>query len=606
MRAAPISIAILLGCGQVASAQAVGHLTFLENGQQLTLQPGTETEVGIDSVLGMRWDHPALLQLIASKTGRPGTSPLVEDIKVLVAAIQAATLAQEQLIAYKVRFAALQAARLAQSPQLAAIQKVERDASVAYGKAGLQMIEALRALEARRPAMASVIDRVVLQGDDYDPVIVTLTEEVRAVQDALANTIAQGGRVQILMTATLIDSGGRPTALHLPGYDTIALGAPTPFARFNLTLDQRAMAELNAAAAFAPLATSIQDGSFTREVKKALDDLPAAFKDLKQSLSTGPVAKEIDATVAELKAAGTDEAASLATSFEQLKSALNNVDAGLAAPAGAAETLAQTASRLMTAIANVRTAVVGLPEQLERLVARADPILKARKTATADALVKTLKGAADEFLKQHAGLLTIQQNLQEASRSLSLTNELSNAAEAASRTALAVQSGARFDTSLDLTTVRAERHPGDRVHVNVEVNEVATDGTVRPIEHDRRTFRLEQRGFYSEARGALLFAEPQGTIGRDVSFQPAPAVGFQIRYGFAGMPFLNHVLAPSIGISMTLLDFEDDPDFELGVALNATMLRSILWMGAGRNLQAEANYWYVGINPLALSGLLRR
>src|SRR2546427_7617974 len=106
--------------------------------------------------------------------------------------------------------------------------------------------------------MLDVINQAILQGDDYDPIIVALSAEIRRVQDSLAETIASGGRVQLLMTATLIDSAGRTTALHLPGYDTIAIGAPSPFARFNLALDERAVSELRAAEAFAPIAASMK------------------------------------------------------------------------------------------------------------------------------------------------------------------------------------------------------------------------------------------------------------------------------------------------------------------------------------------------------------
>ena len=48
------------------------------------------------------------------------------------------------------------------------------------------------------------------------------------------------------------------------------------------------------------------------------------------------------------------------------------------------------------------------------------------------------------------------------------------------------------------------------------------------------------------------------------------------------------------------LDFDDSDSLELGIALGVVLFKHIFHMGYGRNLQAEADCFYVGINPLAL------
>lgn len=322
MRAAIPGLTLILAWTLPARAQVINTLRFSENGQALTLQAGTDTEVGIDSVLGMRWDHPALFALLATRTGRAGTSPLVQEITLLQTAIRATVEAQDALIAFKVRLAEEQAATIANSARVAAIGVERQQASDTFLAKGEAMIAALKALEGHNPALMDVIDQAILGGPDYDPLVQALTTRLRRVQDDVAALIARGGRVQILMAATLIDSAGRATALHLPGYDTISTGPPTPLARFNLALDQRAMNELQAAEAFAPIAADIRRGRFTTEVKNALDDLPRAFQELRTTLS-GAATKEIDGAVAELRAAGTEEARAVADAFDELKSTLN-------------------------------------------------------------------------------------------------------------------------------------------------------------------------------------------------------------------------------------------------------------------------------------------
>ena len=604
------ALALGLGFPTIADGQAMTNLTFTQDGVELKPVAGKDSEVGIDSILGMKWDHRRLLAAIAQKTNRTGTGPLVDDITAMANAITQTVIAQENMIAFKILFTQQEAARAtsgAGSPAEAALA-ARADASKKLGMAGGAMVSALMALEARRPALAQVIDDALLKDSEqnYDALIGALTDELRKLQDELSAGIARGGQVQVLMTATLTDSAGRPTALHLPGYDDVQIGAPVPFARFNLALDDRARAELAAAEAFVPVVDAIRNGKLPSDLRAAVRDLPQAFAALGQQLRADAV-PAIDSTAAELRALATDEGRRLADEFDQLKAALNGIDTAVAPLANPAQpaTLAETASRVLAALASARQTLAGLPDRLNSLSARATALLSQKPSATSAAALKQLSATAGEFLKKHASLLSMAENLRAAVESLSLNSTLTNQAESFTRTARNVAAGQTFDTALDLKRVLVERHPGDRVDIGVEINAVGPDERPIFIESDRRTFRLEQRGWYAEPRGALLLVEPTREIA-NVSFKPTAGFGFQFKHGSKAGFFWNHIVAPSYGFSLALLDFEATRDFELGIAGNLTLFQDMFWLGLGRNLQAEKGYWYVGINPLALSGLFRR
>src|SRR5205085_10772841 len=112
------------------------------------------------------------------------------------------------------------------------------------------------------------------------------------------------------------------------------------------------------------------------------------------------------------------------------------------------------------------------------------------------------------------------------------------------------------------------------------------------IDSGRQNFRLEIHGPWVEPRGALLFAFPQGHANGHQEFEPAPGLAFQLKYGLKDQPFINRILSPGVGVSFSILDFDDNQAFELGIAGNVSFLMDLLWAGYGRDLQAARNYYY--------------
>jgi hypothetical protein len=161
-----------------------------------------------------------------------------------------------------------------------------------------------------------------------------------------------------------------------------------------------------------------------------------------------------------------------------------------------------------------------------------------------------------------------------------------------------------LDTSLDLLT-SGERHPGELAVIEARVVvRSAAGGNDVVLARGRQTFRLRVLGFYLEPRGALLFVDPQDDALAAQSFESAVSLSYVAHVGIKGFGFWNDVLNPGLGVTLSLLDFEDGRDLELGIGGSVTILRDFFFVGYGRDLQAEVNVFYIGVNPLALGDLL--
>jgi hypothetical protein len=338
-----------------------------------------------------------------------------------------------------------------------------------------------------------------------------------------------------------------------------------------------------------------------------LTQIATTLQTLPDIVKSSQLASDVDKLVADLSTDTRAELASLKDTVSQIRNAVQSISELRNFPTTVTlDSLPLVADRLLGTAAHIQT-IAGLSNWAETLPNLIPERLRATETqllADATALANTLRTAltapALTFLND------VKAQLQELSRQVGLTGQLSDSAHTFSARARVVDAGVSFDTRLDLTTIAAERHPGNLVYIQTAVRR-SDPGGLNPqtLFEGRRTFRLEKYGWYSETRGALLFVQPT-TATRNISFQPVPAVGYYWHHGRRNKPGWNHELAPAFGFSLALLDFDDAHDFELGIGVGATVFRDIFSLGAGRNLQARRSYYYVGINPLAIVGLFRQ
>jgi hypothetical protein len=592
--------ALLAACPLRSGAAVLDHVTFKAGDTTLDHTGRGPVELEIDSQLGIDVDEPGLLQEVAAASGvDPGMTGRIEELKTLV---EQFLVVQQRLIEMKNAALRLAVARMAAAPR-ARIESLEKErdaASNALAQAGSPLLDTVELMRTENPELHEALSVAVQK--DYAAMADVLRNEVQKLEADLSRRVIEGPKIQVLMTATLVDSEGRETALHLDGYDSIATGTATPFPRFRLTLDERARRELAAAAALAPLVAAIEDPA--SGFQKALDDLEATIKDLPEQLKLADQATALDTLATSLRDTGEEDLEPLADQVEAIKADLTVLSSVNLSQTTDILALADTVRRVVENVQKLRDDV---PDQLEKLRTDLDTALGTNFPEIAEQGETALKGLLDSILENRPALKTFVDNLSAIASNLHATGGLTNAAEAASRKARELGADTSLDTKLDLQTIGTERHPGDRVDVAVQVERTDPEaGASTALLTGSQGFRLEKYGLWADTRGALLLVDPRSDIPRDVSYQPVPGIGYHWHYGLKNHPAVNHDLSFGLGASLALLDFEDDSDFELGIAASATFLRDLFWVGFGRNLQAKADYFFVGINPLILAEMFRR
>lgn len=602
---------LLLFAGPFAAgAEDLPQVTFKSGDAVLQTTGRDAVELEIDSLLKIELDREALFHDVAALSGASGGSELLARIQFLERAIPPVVLAQQKLIETRVAAAELSAEEMKLQDRSAPAAQARLQALTArleslnsnLSTAVLSALVPLRNFRTSDPELYKNLNNAVL-GKDYTRLAEVLRDRIQQLDQDLVRAIAEGPKVGVLVTATLVDSTGKQTALHLEGYDTIAVGNPTPFPRFRLAPDERTRTELDAATKLAPLVNTLineRDSAF----QQAVDELKATLKSLPEKLGLDEQIQSLEELAKSLEDSGEQALQPFAERVRSIKDHLASISGAQIPDSTNIVEVVEAIQGLTDDLLNLREE---LPATIAQLQAELITALGTTLPEIATQAKKTLGDLRSGLLANSKALRTFRDQITDAIKALRVTGELANAAEAATRRAKELNVGVPLDTSLDLQTVAAERHPGDLLHVGVQVEHIEqAGGKSTPLIQGRQTFRLEKYGWWAETRGALLLVDPRGEIERDVAYQPVPGLGYHWHYGFKGRPFLNHDLAFGLGLSLALLDFQDKDDFELGIAASATILRDIFWVGYGRNLQAKSNFFYVGVNPLTLAELFRR
>ncbi len=588
-----------------ADADVLQHVEFKAGNTPIVITDKA-TELEIDSVLRVDIDEANLIREVGalSSSADQGTD-LLARIQAIEMAIPKVILVQQKLIETKAAAVKLIAAEMAAgSVTQQSIQALDADLErlrVDFGAEARSAIQQLRPLRASDPELYQDIANAILV--DYAAMADVLREHVQRVDQELARKVAEGPKVGVLVAATLVDSTGKETALHLDGYDTIAVGSPTPFPRFRLAPSERARAELAAAAALAPLVDRlVNDGGSA--FQEAIDELETAIEGLPDKLGLDDRLQELETLAEALEQTGEQD---LQPFVERVGEVRAQLDALSNAGIPASGNILEFVEGILKLAEDLKALREDLPATLKDLQNSLLKVVGDRFPGITTQAKTTLGGLQETLLANSETLKTFRDEIMAAVKTLRATEGLSNAAEAASRRARDLGADVPLDTSLDLQTIDAERHPGDFVHLTIQVEQVdPATGKSTSLLQGRQTFRLETYGWWMDTRGALLMVEPQGEIERELNYQPVPGLGYFWRYGAKNRPFLNHDLALGLGVSFALLDFQDSDNFEVGIAASATFLRELLWVGYGRNLQAKSEYFFVGINPITLSALFRR
>ncbi len=571
-------------------------------------------DVDIDRTIIVEWDEAAFARALdAPRRVAARGDPLEGRIAFLRGMTDQFLEAQRLLVNLRSVAGRLESARrTGDSARIAQLRREFRDANAAFAAAasdGLRQIDALAqaAVFQGAPELVSAlragIERALLEGD-YTNVAQVLDRELRALEGELLRRIEAGDSIRVYMTAWIV-SGGARRQIHLDGYDDVTPGAPVPFPRVQFAVDERTRRELESAETLADLVEN--SDALVTQVHEAAAAFRGVVGDIRTTAGLDALEARLDRVVRALR----EEAdAGLQDLLRQAVSVGITVESllDLAPPAASGRMDAQ----LLTAFATRFDRTVRELEVLIRQAGRDLPALAsalerdARDLALQEVteLVAALRAAGDR-LPDEGAIRELIGRLREIGDALGLTERVTTGAGHVGAIGRRLGPNPPLDTTLDLLTA-GERHPGDLIVLQVRVSGRRPGGETTVLASGRQLFKLRALGFYAEPRGALLFVDPRGTAFETQDFEPAVSLSYIAHWGIRSAGFWNDILNPGIGLTLSLLDFEDGRDFELGIGGSLTILRDLLFFGYGRNLTAEVDFFYVGVNPLAIGQLFRQ
>lgn len=452
---------------------------------------------------------------------------------------------------------------------------------------------------------------------------------------AHAAAVATRPPVALTLRADLARAGrlGDAVAVHLPGYDDGAYGDARFEDKASFVRSAAERREIDRAVALAGELGRIVDNaragnaSLKTTFERAYEALQRAGADL-------PSKEDVAAWVADLRArweAAAGDAERLGAPVREawaevsrragtLKETLDASTASVAALRGgidelrgaasgaalfqAVRGLTQTASEAAQRVQAFQTAAEKLAEAVETFSRQVKTSARGLGQAAdkLDGLAAFAVEGPRQWVAPLAAFLGAHGALAELGSPLDQAGPVLAGAGDASLHPIAVPLDEVTDTRISLPYVPAR--DGDRVLVTAELAETDPErtGVVRQLTAQGQ-LRVARLGWSTHVSGDLLFARRESAG----SFGSATGISYVYRY----RPWaedtkpkrLLRQLNPGLGITVAALNFSGNAA-ETGIALTGTLLRGLLSVGYGRNLQESTDPWFFffGLRFLALPG----
>lgn len=588
MRRIVIALALLFATtAMLAQSRALQDITFTWGSPQQTQTGFGKSPAEIDRYTTLQINVPASFANDAAKQlGGPATTSLVDELNAFT---QLASGLKDYTTAITVAAGASPGSDVSQDPAVIAARKTLAEVLGTF-------IKTVKPVD--RP-LYDTVSNAFLHG--YPAVADALG---RAIDQLNARLAAEPKDGALGMTATLVPVESDARALHLPGYDTNAEASVAAVPNYIPVVDDRTRAE--AAAAQTLVDTAKQLGQIGPELQKSVDQLKQTLDTLKTTLKTDVLEKQLTQLETDIRAAATADLGDLLKQVQAARTLVHTLNSANLTLAGTtdADKLLNLATSMSDTANGLIAAADSLPTDLDKLGKDVEAAVKKNAKIATTETIAAIKAAALGFAQQQTFFIALANNLKTLSNQFSANSDAALSAQRLETTARAIATTADLSTSLNLAMIAGDVHVQDQVVMQAGLYRRNADGTYTSLDKAQQSFVVQRYGVYPDSvRGGLIFAQPRSKTDRDVSYQPVPALGYYWRYGIQNHPGWN-AASPSLGFTMALLDFSDKNDLEIGFAAAVSLFRNLVWTGYGRNLQAHANYFYVGLNPLLLGKLI--
>jgi hypothetical protein len=576
---------------------------YRENDQRLELTERKSWEIEIDEQLQVKWmDKEALVEALRAQLPLPSEGAS-DEVDADIHALQAAA---THLVAAQDLFQQAADARLGTE---GTPEQREIRARALEGEAAPLAGNALRALTRfRERAPRAYNELLESMKVPFEQRFIGLATLIRGRLDAVAAEIQRRSiDLEVRMEAYVRGEGGSNEPVEVTGYFTPKDRQRYPFKRFQTLVDQRTKNSFAAAQALADVLKPLESQETRRRLHKELQVAVEELRKLLDQILQDDFPRHLEQLSASVK-----DLAETNSEIAALRTAIDGFLRGIAALQDLRDAAKNPTLDDVLALFDdigkrwieLRSAVTNVPKATTILIDNLRGVLDSQAALLGTDLTKRLADHLDTLRTVAPELSTLVSRFGTLLGRVRVSGEIALGMKEIDRVARSLNS-ADLDTEI-VTDTAKERRPGDRLYVRIWVVRADETDPSKALTSDGFSFRLRTLGFYTEFEGGLIFADPRGTVPRDQDFAIAPAISYNLKYGMKDASFWNDVLNPGLGISFALLDFEDESSLEIGIAGNLTLFNDLVWVGYGRNLQAEADYFYVGVNPLAIADLVQR
>jgi len=474
-----------------------------------------------------------------------------------------------------------------------------------------------------------------------------LNRQIRAAERELEQVQAELRKRQIqLRIECFLTSNGDdpvPTALHLPGYDTIESRAVERRDRFGIMLSDEERGELRrlwaATRDFAQILNRVRDGSadFEQALAAANSDLARRLGEEAQAFEAfAKLAEDLPARLASSRTALQEFRNQLAQRFDaNARPALEQACDSVAAQLTTLERLTELWNRISELASEIpqlrerwknltpETLLTALDEsesffaRVSAVATDARPVL-AKSAEELKAAVKAIEGelavvvgaARAEVRRAWGATLAPQIEdwmdfAQQGRERLQFFARLLDSRALLNPVAPQLRAPGSFDIEIDDapdTYVDLAASPakiGDSVEVRTTLLESG-----EPTSTSSAIFRVQRLGWHAQFAPSVVLVSADKLAGQSDDAGFSPALAWMLRYtprpdqtGFWND--FSRWTRWGIGPHAALLNFDPQNDTEIGLGLTLGLWGEILQFGAGYNLMADASdeaqiYYYVG------------
>lgn len=604
-------VAAMLIVPMTSAAAGLEHVGFNTSSGELLVGSSSRTyELSIDDAVRVNVDEKALTDEFGAASATAGSaSPLRGRIELLERTVKALFEAQERLIAAKTATLSLRYARGTGAEPAA--QAAAKQANNEFADVAEAVLQPLSDALDSDPELKASLEAAIMEAvqEDYGKMAGVVKVQLERMGADLAHRAESGRPLEVYLEAWITDGALRGKRVHLDGYDDVLTGEPVPFPRFQIALDERTKEDLAAAERLSTTINGVISGSFQNEIKNSLKAIGNAVRGLAKTIKSDVLGAELAELTRAVVAARDDSLGPVINDLVSVRDLLSGFQSFPAADdLHRPDRLLMLANELSSKVTQLQALANDAPKKLENLGRSLERLARERPDLINKKIVASVLTAKTDLESELAPLREVLTQLRAVARSIGIASDVATAVDTATSKPRELGVGVSLDTHFDLQTIKEwQRRPGDQVSVTLKIMPKGEDPAKTPaLAFARQKFRLEAYGPYLESRAGVLFVDSREASIAKRSFETVPGATFHLKYGFKNRPFLNEWIAPGLGFSLSMLDFDNNKSLEIGIAGSVTLIRDLFWVGYGRNLQAQADYFFVGINPIALGGLFRQ